>query len=133
MTFNLKYFIAFVLVLGTELVIATTSGFIRHTFGDFLAVIGVYFLFKSFFNIEPIKLGIGVLALAFTIELLQLTPFLEHIGLSEYRMARIAFGSTFSYGDLIAYSLGILSIIKIDLILIKYLKTNPKVLIYQSQ
>ncbi|MFB9053625.1 DUF2809 domain-containing protein [Formosa undariae] len=125
MTFNLKYFIAFVLLLCTELLIATTSGFIRHTFGDFLAVIGVYVLVKSVFNIDPITLGIGVLLFSFMIETLQLTPFLEVIGLSENRMARIVFGNTFSFGDLIAYTLGVLFIIRIDLVLVRTLKRNP--------
>ncbi|WP_159023306.1 DUF2809 domain-containing protein [Formosa sp. L2A11] len=119
MSFNYKYFIAFVLLLCTELLIAKTSGFIRDTFGDFLAVIGVYVLVKSFFNIEPIKLGLGVLVFSFLVELLQLTPFLELTGLSGNRIASIIFGSTFSFGDLIAYTLGVLFIIRIDLILIE--------------
>ncbi|WP_299780877.1 DUF2809 domain-containing protein [uncultured Formosa sp.] len=114
MTFNLKYFIAFVLLLCTELLIATTSGFIRHTFGDFLAVIGVYVLVKSVFHIEPITLGIGVLVFSFMIETLQLTPFLELTGLYKSRIARIVFGSTFSFGDLLAYTLGVFTIIIID-------------------
>ena len=114
MKFNLKYFILFILLLFTEIIIAQTSGFIRHTFGDFLAVIGVYYLVKSFFNIEPIKLGIGVLIFSFVIELLQLTPFLEITGLANNRIASIIFGSTFSYGDLIAYTLGIITIVIID-------------------
>ncbi|WP_412176258.1 DUF2809 domain-containing protein [Formosa sp. PL04] len=103
---------------------ATTSGFIRHTFGDFLAIIGVYVLVKSVFHIEPITVGIGVLVFSFMIETLQLTPFLEVIGLSENRMARIVFGNTFSFGDLIAYTLGVLFIIRIDLAFLKILKMN---------
>ena len=114
MKFNLKYFIIFILLLFTEIIIAQTSGFIRHTFGDFLAVIGVYYLVKTFFNIEPIKLGIGVLIFSFVIELLQLTPFLEITGLANNRIASIIFGSTFSFGDLIAYTLGTITVVIID-------------------
>lgn len=126
MKFNLNYFIAFIVLLFTELLIAQTSGFIRHTFGDFLAVIGVYFLVKSFLNIEPIKLGIGVLVFSFMVEILQLTPFLEITGLSKNRIASIVFGSTFSYGDLIAYALGIISIIIIEIFIIKKINSPLK-------
>jgi len=115
MKFNFKYFIIFILLLFTEILIVKTSGFIRHTFGDFLAAIGVYYFVKSFFDINPIKLGIGVLVFSFIVELLQLTPFLEITGLSNNRMASIIFGSTFSYGDLLAYTLGVITVVVIDL------------------
>lgn len=112
--FNLKYFIAFIILLFTEILISKTTGFIRHTFGDFLATIGVYVFVKSFLYIKPIPLAIGVLVFAFVVELLQLTSFLEITGLSESRVATIIFGNTFSYGDLIAYTLGVVTIVFID-------------------
>lgn len=114
MKFNRRYFIAFILLLLTEIGIAKTSGFIRHTFGDFLAVIGVYCLVKSFIELTPMKVGIGVLIFSFFVEILQLSPFLEITGLSENRIASIIFGATFSYGDLVAYTLGVITIVFID-------------------
>ena len=114
MTFNINHFTAFILLLFTEILITQTTGFIRHTFGDFLAVIGVYCFVKSFFNITPIKLGIAVLAFSFTVELLQLTSFLSLLGLGQNKIANIIFGKTFSIGDLIAYVLGTLTIVFID-------------------
>ena len=114
MRFNFNYFLALILLVFTELLITQTTGFIRHTFGDFLAAIGVYCFVKSFFNIAPIKLGIGVLVFSFIVEFLQLTSFLEITGLSQNRAASIMFGSTFSYGDLLAYTLGVITIVFID-------------------
>jgi len=118
MKFNSRYFIAFIILLLTEIVIAKTSGFIRHTFGDFLAVIGVYFFVKSFFDISPIKLGVGVLVFSFIVEFLQMTTFLDVIGLSDNKYATIIFGATFSFGDLLAYTLGVITIVFIDNLII---------------
>jgi len=87
MRFNINYFLAFILLVFTEILITQTKGFIRHTFGDFLAVLGVYCFVKSFFKITPIKLGIGVLVFWFIIEFLQLTSFLKITGLSQNRIA----------------------------------------------
>lgn len=114
MKFNLIHFIAFILLLLTEILLTQTTGFIRHTFGDFLAAIGVYCFLKAFFNVAPIKLGFGVLIFSFLIELLQLTTFLNLLGLNHNKLANIIFGNTFSFGDLIAYTLGVITIVFID-------------------
>lgn len=118
MKFNFNYFAAFILLLFTEILLTQTTGFIRHTFGDFLATIGVYYFVKSFFEISPIKLGIGVLIFSFIVEFLQLTSFINSIGLGHNKLANIIFGSTFSYTDLIAYTLGVLTVVSIDKLLI---------------
>lgn len=118
MQFNYNHFIAFIFLLFTEILLTQTTGFIRHTFGDFLAVIGVYCFIKSFFKITPIHLGIGVLIFSFTIELLQLTTFLNLIGLGGNKTANIIFGNTFSFSDLIAYTLGVITIVFIDKVIL---------------
>ena len=77
MRFSKTYFILFLILFTIEACIAhfLKSGFIRHTFGDFLAIIMLYCLLKSFINIKPIPAAIIVLLISFTIEFLQLTPF----------------------------------------------------------
>jgi len=90
------------------------SGFIRHTFGDYLVVIMLYCLLKSFVNIKPMPLAIIVLLISFSIEFLQLTPFLEWLNLQDNVYAKLVLGSTFHISDLVAYALGIISIIIIE-------------------
>lgn len=124
MKFNLNYFIAFIALLFTEVLLTQTTGFIRHTFGDFLAVIGVYCFVKSLCNFNPIKLGIGVLLFSFVVEFLQLTTFLKLIGLENNSTANIIFGNTFSLSDLLAYTFGVLTIVVIDLFLFFKNKNN---------
>jgi hypothetical protein len=59
-------------------------------------------------------MGLIVLCIAFIIEFLQLTPFLEWMNLQNNKVAKIVFGSTFHVSDLIAYTLGIITTIIIE-------------------
>lgn len=111
--FNRIYFIYFLVLLGIEILIAgfLKSGFIRHTVGDFLVVILLFCFFKSFLKIESIKLGMAPLIIAYYIEFLQLTDFLNYLGLKNNTWANLLFGNYFSIQDLLAYSLGTIAIV----------------------
>ena len=124
MKFNLKNFLVFAFLLLLEIAIAQTSGFIRHTFGDFLVVILLFYLVKAFFNLSNKTVGISVLMFAYIVEFLQLTPLLEFLGLENNRLAIIIFGATFSIGDLIAYTLGVGTILLLEKILTHKLSSN---------
>jgi len=114
---NKPFFASSLLLLSTEICIAAflTSGFIRHTFGDFLATILLYCIIRSFLNIKPLYIAITVLIIAFSIEFLQLLNFLDYLELRNNTLIVTILGSTFSIGDLIAYSLGIITIFLIDI------------------
>ena len=113
MIFNKPYFSLFLLLFLVEAAIAyfLKDGFIRHTFGDYLVVIMLYFFLKSFLNIKPITTALIVLVIAFGVEFLQLTNFLELFNLENSYYAKLVFGSTFQFTDLSAYTLGILTIV----------------------
>lgn len=116
MKFNKTYFILFLVLFVTEALIAIylKEGFIRHTFGDFLAVIMLYCFLKSFLIIRPIIMILIVLAISFVIELLQLTSFLEWLNLQDNVYAKTMLGSTFHFIDLVAYTLGMIFIIIVE-------------------
>jgi hypothetical protein len=116
MKFNKHYFLLFLFIFSIEVCIAyfLKTGFIRHTFGDFLVVILLYCLLKSFINIKSITIAIIVLFISFMIEFLQLTPFLEWLNLHDNTFAKTVLGSTFHVSDLVAYSLGVITIIIIE-------------------
>ena len=101
-----RYLFLSFLLLVLELIIAQTGGFIRHTFGDFLAVILLYCLIKSIFQMTASLAIIISLSIAFGIELLQLTSLSEHAIFNRIPALKLILGSTFSWGDLIAYTLG---------------------------
>ena len=111
--FNLPNFAAFLMILLTEVLIAVflKTGFIRHTFGNYLVVILLYCLFRSFISGKPIRIALFVLCIAYTVELLQLTTYLEYFNLQNSYAAGLILGSSFSFGDLLAYTLGIITVI----------------------
>lgn len=114
--FNKSFFASSLMLFSTEVCIAAflTEGFIRHTFGDYLAVILMYCAIRSVFNIKPIYVAIAVLVFSFCIEYLQLFNLLDYLNLRDNNFAVIVLGSTFEITDLIAYTLGVITIVFID-------------------
>ena len=112
-TFNINYFLGFVVLLFIETLIAIflKTGFIRHTFGDYLVVILLYCFFRSFAEGKPIRIALFVLGIAYTVEVLQLTNYLVYFNLQHSKAAGLILGSTFSFSDMLAYTLGILTVI----------------------
>jgi hypothetical protein len=112
-TFHARYFIVFLLLFLTEAAIAVFvhDAVIRPFFGDFLAVIAVYCFLKSFLNIHDIILVWSSLGFAYFLELLQCCNFLKFSGLEKYKIMAVVLGSSFDWRDILAYTLGILSVL----------------------
>ncbi len=110
--FNIRYFLTFILILIIEVLIAAfcKQPFIRNIFGDFLATLLLYYLFKAFFNIKSIYIAAGVLVISFFIEFLQLIDIINLLNI-ENKLLKIIIGTTFSFNDLVAYTIGISSAI----------------------
>ena len=70
----------------------------------------VYCFFKIGVRGHKTRLVLLSLAIAFCIEALQATNFIEYIGLSDYTFAKIVLGTSFSWGDMLAYIAGALLI-----------------------
>ena len=106
------------------------TGFIRHTFGDYLAVIFLYTAIRTFTTVSIWRSAIAVLAISFCIEFLQLTPILKLFNLEQNAIAKLVFGTTFHFTDLVAYTLGVLTILSVETksktILLKNKFFNPK-------
>jgi hypothetical protein len=111
--FNKTYTLLFISILIIEMLIAAflTSGFIRHTFGDYLVVILLFCFFKSFINVSSFYIAIYVLLFAYSIEFLQLINLLQILSLENNHLAKLILGSTFHISDLVAYTLGIITVI----------------------
>ena len=105
-----------------ELAIAFSlkTGFIRHTFGDYLVVILLYAIIRGCTNMNVRASSIVVLLIAYGIELLQLTPFLAYFNLQDSFTAKLIFGSTFQFTDLIAYTLGIITVLIFEKTIVKF-------------
>jgi hypothetical protein len=106
--FNIRYFILFSFIFCVETFIALyiTQPFVRHFLGDVLVVILIYAFIKSFINITVIKASIYVVIFSYLIELFQYYNGIEILGLQDNTLARIVLGTTFTYTDLLAYTIG---------------------------
>lgn len=121
LTFNKNYFILTQLIFLTEVLIALyiNDTFIRPYIGDFLVVILIYCFIKSFFKFPVNTVAIFVLIFSFTVEFLQYVNIVEKLGLSNNKVPRIVIGTSFSWADLVCYTVGIGIVILVEKQLIK--------------
>lgn len=111
--FNLKYFLIFILIFIIEVCIAIyiKDNFIRPYFGDYLVIFLVYYFAISFINTNKNKIALGVLIFAFVVEIIQYFQILSYFNLEKNRILRVVAGNTFSFEDLLIYTLAFLTII----------------------
>jgi len=113
---NKNYLLLTIILFIIEVFIAlyVRDGFIRPYAGDFLVVILIYCFIRSFLNIPVISLAIGVLLFSFLIETLQYLDLVGMLGLEKNKLAKIVLGSSFEWIDMLAYTLGILTVVGIE-------------------
>ena len=107
MRLNLTMLFAAITLFFIEVIIATKLNdytFIRAYFGDFLVVILVYCAVKAFWDVEAIRLAIGVFAFAMVVELAQLFRVADVLQLTGW--ARVVVGTSFSFHDVLMYAAG---------------------------
>ena len=94
-TFKAKPFIIFLALFLIEVVIAKFfhDKIIRPFLGDFLAVIALYFLLKSFLKFSVSTIALMSISIAYLLELLQYLHFIEFAGLEKYKILVIILGS----------------------------------------
>jgi len=113
---NIYILILFMSFIFCALIVAFFEGnlLIRGFIGDVIVIILLYTFIKSFKDVNTKKLSIFVFFLSWFIEISQYFKFIEFIGLSNYRMARVVLGTTFDSKDLIAYTIGVIVIYLFD-------------------
>lgn len=111
-TFKLKSFVVFLLLFLVEVGIAlwVDDVIIRPFFGDFLAVIALFFLLKTFLNMSDLNLTFTAVGFAYFLEFLQYCRFLHHLPFKPNKFLVILIGSTFDWRDIFAYTLGIFAV-----------------------
>jgi hypothetical protein len=109
MSFNKNYFILAILLFITEILIARYlhDSIIRPYGGDFLVVMLVYCVVKTFLNTPIVPTAIAVLLFAYLVEILQYFRLIVWLGLQHSRLACIVLGTSFSWTDMLCYTLGI--------------------------
>jgi hypothetical protein len=111
--FNKKYFLLALCLFTAEVLIALYihDRIIRPYVGDYLVVILLYSMVKTILDIPAKSAALSVLLFAYAIETLQYFHVVNLLGLQRYKLARVVIGTDFEWIDLIAYTLGVLTII----------------------
>jgi len=103
------------LIIEISIAAFVQDKFIRPYLGDFLVVILLYcFLMAVATKISVLKALLLVLIFSFTIEFLQLVDIVKVLQYQPPKFVMIVLGSSFSFWDLLAYTLGILFIAVIE-------------------
>ncbi len=100
-------------MLGTEVYIGLYmhDAIIRPFGGDFLVVILLYCLVSSFINFPVLLTAAWVLVFAYAIEISQYFHLISMLGLQRSKLATLLLGTSFSYIDLLTYTLGFILLV----------------------
>lgn len=114
--FNPRYFLFAIILFLVEVFIALFihDSFIRPYFGDFLVVILIYCAIRAFIKASTIKIAIFTLLFAYAIEVLQYFHIVDRLGLSNNIIAKTVIGYGFEWWDMLAYTLGVITILIIE-------------------
>ena len=117
--FSKGYFLWALILFATEVFIAlfVRDAYIRPVGGDFLVVILLYCLVKSFTKTQTKTAAFGVLLFAYLIEAAQYYNLVGILGLRDIQVARIIIGTRFSWADMAAYTAGVAFVTCIDFII----------------
>jgi len=116
LTFSFRYFLFALILFLVEVFIAlyVHDSLVRPYVGDYLVVMLIYCAVRTFINISPLKLAIGVLLFSYVIEVLQFFNIVDRLGLSDNKLAKTVIGYGFEWIDLLAYTLGIVTVLILE-------------------
>jgi hypothetical protein len=103
----------------TVITLFVNDNFVRPYVGDLLVVILIYCSIKSFFQVSILLPVIGVLVFSFIIETLQYVKIVEKLGLEKSQFARTVIGTSFAWGDILAYIVGIAIVLSVEKYLLR--------------
>ena len=112
-TFDRKYFFLTVALFIIEVLIAlfVRDAFIRPYVGDYLVVMLIYCTIRTFLNASVGIVALSVLLFSYSIETLQYFRIVDRLGLQNNTVAKTVIGYGFDWMDVVAYTLGTLTIL----------------------
>jgi hypothetical protein len=115
-TFNKYYGLLALCLFIIEVLIAlyVHDAIVRPYVGDVLVVILIYCFVKAFVDTPVLPTAIVVLVFAYVIEWLQYLQIVNWLGLQHNAIAITVIGTTFQWGDILAYTLGILVVLLVE-------------------
>lgn len=109
--YNHIHFLIFSIIFLIEVAIALFihDQFIRPYLGDYLVIFLMYFFIASFLKTKPIYIIIGLVFFSYLIEMLQYLNIVDYFQIKN-KILQIVIGNTFSYEDLIIYTIAGISL-----------------------
>lgn len=117
MRFNPGYLLFTAILLLIEILIGTYAhdDIVRPFVGDLLVVILIYCFVMSFFKVKVMATALSVLIFAYTTEITQYYHLVYVLRLSSSRFARIIMGTSFSWMDMLMYTIGIILVVVMEM------------------
>ena len=114
--FSRPYFLLSLLLLLIEIFIGAKmhDTIIRPFGGDFLVVIWLYCLVRSFWQWPVLPTALLVLLFSYIIETLQYFGYADRLGFKGPSVMRVILGYHFSWTDMFCYTLGIVTVISLE-------------------
>jgi len=111
--YRTQYLLLTILLLLLEIIIGAHvhDRFIRPYAGDFLVTIFLYCLVQSAVRQPVVPVLAAVLLFSYLIEISQHFHLVTRLGLGHSHLARLVLGSSFSWVDMLAYTLGALLVL----------------------
>jgi len=114
--FSWVYFILTLVLLAIELYIAecTHDAIIRPYGGDYLCVIFLYTLIKTFWDCPVRPLALWIFAFACFVEVTQYFHLADRLGFTKPSFIRTLMGYSFTWVDIGCYALGIATVLGLE-------------------
>lgn len=116
---SLAWAVALFIVLALLATVGARWGWLRSFFGDVLAVVWVYFVFKTFIAARVLPLALAALGVGFVVELGQFLASAWHLHIPN-RALRIVLGSTSDWWDVVAYTIGFAAVLALEALRAKF-------------
>ncbi|SDF74084.1 Protein of unknown function [Dyadobacter soli] len=112
-----NYLIAALVIFITEVWIAmyVHDDFVRPWGGDVLVVVLLYCFVRGISRLNVLSAALSVLLFSWFIEALQYLQIVRILGLEGNAVARTIIGTTFSWSDIVAYTLGIVLVVGVEI------------------
>ena len=130
MTFRPSYLVVATALLVVEVAIARgyiPGAVVRNSVGDVLVIPFLYFLLRGMTKATPSVALVAGLAAGLTAELLQYLHLADLLGLKTGSLLYVVLGNTFSWSDLLMYSIGGVLAVWLDVLVLQKRRVSRNV------
>ena len=114
-----------ILLLEADIGFFVHDNIIRPYVGDFLAVLLVYFLLRSFSQLSLFAVALISLVIAYAIEFGQYIHIIDRLGFRHSIVTKATIGNSFDWVDMIAYTIAIGIVLLVEKTMMLQKNNNP--------